>query len=206
MHIYRYGAICAHLYIIGSRNMKKNPRRRPDKITAPDLAGNEIAEAIFHAVKAADNVARQMEDKWGVDKLPTLVSAATAAKFGSAKAKFDLAILQNDVDDVVKRATVMARGWKALDAEAERNGHRPIFQSAWTWRDDDGMAHAFVRDTGEAFKYGKQHPGVVVWTIDEIIRVAAAFRKKTKKLGVTAKAVFTGAVVTKIDLDDEIPF
>ncbi len=56
-----------------------------------------------------------MEIKWGCDRLPGLVAPQTAAKFGSAKAKLDAAIELNVAADVARTASVMLRGWAALD-------------------------------------------------------------------------------------------
>lgn len=185
-------------------------KQRPDKITAPEFFGDENAESIFHSVSAVDYVAQQMEDKWGCNRLPKLVSAETAAKFGSAKAKLDQAISENDAEAVTKRASVMQRGWEALDKEATAKGERPVSAVAWTWRDDDARAHAFVKDTAEAIAYGNDNPGVAVWTMAEVVRVVAAFDDRYKNLGNAAKIAFPGAEIVKIknrkNFSDEIPF
>lgn len=185
-------------------------RQRPDPITHPDSFLRRTDEVIFHALQPVDQTARQMEDKWGVDRLPTLVSVETAAKFGSAKAKLDAAIFQNDVDEVTKRAGVMQKGWIALDKEATERGHAPVEPQAWTWRDDDDKPHAFVRDVAEAHAYGKAHPGVAVWTMAEVIRVAANFDDLSKNIVSGTKVAFPGAEVSAIKskklVADEIPF
>jgi len=184
--------------------------QRPDKITAPDFFGDENAETIFHSISAVDYVAQKMESKWGCDRLSKLVSADTAAKFGSAKAKLDRAISENDAQAVTKRASVMQRGWEALDKEATARGERPVSAVAWTWRDDDARAHAFVKDTAEAIAYGNDNPGVAVWTMAEVVRVVDAFNKQYENLGNKAKIAFPGTEIVKIKnrkkLSDEIPF
>ena len=151
-----------------------------------------------------------MEDKWGVDRLETLVSVDTAARFGSAKVKLDESIFQNDATEVAKRAGIMQRGWEALDREATERGHTSLSITAWTWRDDGGRAHAFVRDVAEAHQYGKENPGVAVWTMAEIIRIVDNFDHFSKNLPSEAKVAFPGAEVSAIKnkgkLDDDIPF
>ena len=52
----------------------------------------------------------------------------------------------DDADEVARRASVLARGWEALDKEATAAGHQPEEVEAWLWRDEDGKPHAFVRD------------------------------------------------------------
>ena len=185
-------------------------RQRPDKLTNFNDINNEVAEAIFHSVAVVDRVAHRMEEKWGVNRLPKLVSPETAAKFGSAKAKFDKAIDDNDADEVSKRAGVMERAWIALDKEAVDRRQRPLEVDAWVWRDDDGQPHAFVKDTAEALKYGKENADVRVYTMAEIARIAAVFNDKCKNIGNEIKAVFPGSEITKVKTrglaDDEIPF
>jgi len=200
--------VCAPHGDWGPRRRKiamKKKSRKPDPFTAPELVGSEVAEAIYHALRPLDATATAMEDKWGVDRLPSLVGVDMAARFGAAKAKLDVAIAANDAAEVTKRAGVLLRGWQAMDAEAEQAGAKPMSVSAWTWRDDSDQPHAFVRDEAEARAYAKANPGVSVWSIGEVVRVAAMFDRETQKIGTAAKAVFPAATVQG-RLDDDIPF
>ena len=185
-------------------------RQRPDKLTAPETFTNPIADGIYHALRPLDAVASRMEEKWGVDRLPGLVTPATASRFGAAKAKLDAALEADDVDAVVHRAAVMTRGWEALDAEAAAAGHKPVEGEAWLWRDDNDVPHAFVRDAADAIRYCKAIPGVRCWTMSEIVRVAAAAEERSSLIG-RVKETWPGAEVTDIKrknevLDDELPF
>lgn len=185
-------------------------RQRPDKLTAPETFTNPIADGIYHALRPLDAVASRMEEKWGVDRLPDLVTPATASRFGTAKAKLDAALEADDVDAVVHRAAVMIRGWEALDAEATAAGRKPVEVEAWLWRDDNDVPHAFLRDASDAIRYGKANPGVRCWTMSEIVRVAAAAEERSSLIG-RVKETWPGAEVTDIKrknevLDDELPF
>ena len=186
----------------------KRGRRRPDKITAPETYGDPISDAIFHSVQSLDRVVVEMDEKWGVDRLPALVSAETAAKFGSAKAKLDAALERNDDVEVARRCSVLARGYAAMDKEAERLGREVMKPQAWVWRDEDGNPHAFVRESAEAIAYGKDNPGTAVFTMAEISRMSAIFQDETDKIGTTVKQTFPGATIVRIDdkvPDDELP-
>ena len=185
-------------------------RQRPDKLTAPETFTNPIADGIYHALRPLDAVASRMEERWGVDRLPDLVTPATASRFGTAKAKLDAALEADDVDAVVHRAAVMIRGWEALDAEATAAGRKPVEVEAWLWRDDNDVPHAFLRDASDAISYGKANPGVRCWTMSEIVRVAAAAEERSSLIG-RVKETWPGAEVTDIKrknevLDDELPF
>lgn len=185
-------------------------RQRPDKITAPETFSNPIADGIYHALRPLDAAASRMEEKWGVDRLPDLVTPETASRFGMAKAKLDAALEADDVAAVVHRASVMMRGWDALDVEATAAGHQPVDVVAWLWRDDDDVPHAFVRDASDAIRYGKANTGVRCWTMGEIVRVAAAAEERSSLVG-RVKETWPGAEVTADrpksgDLNDELPF
>jgi hypothetical protein len=183
-------------------------KQRPDKITNPFDFGSAAAEQIYHAVAALDEVVGQMENKWGADRLPRLVSAETAAKFGSAKARLDAAISVDDPDEVTKRAAVMQRAWKALDAEATKMGAAPISVDAHVWRDDSDQPHAFCRTNAEALAYAKENAGTITWTLEEIVRVAAMFEDGKMKLLTQVKQAFPGARVKRVEdkLDDDLAF
>ncbi len=185
-------------------NAARRARRRPDKITAPEKYAKPIQDSIYHAIAALDEVATRYEEKWGIDRLQKIVPPETASRFGSAKAKLDAALDLDDADDVARRASVLARGWEALDKEATAAGHQPEEVEAWLWRDEDGKPHAFVRDVADAVKYGKRHPGVVIWSMSEVVRTAAAFAEEMGKLGTEAKAAFPGAEIVDIR-DKEVP-
>ena len=188
----------------------KNRRRRPDKITNRSDYTNPIKDSIYHALAALDQVVIRCEQKWGVDRLPKLVPPETASRFGSAKAKLDAAIEVDDADEVARRASVLARGWEALDKEATAAGHEPSEVDAWIWRDENDQPHAFVRDTADALKYMQNHKNVVVWSMPEIVRTAAAFLEEAGKLGEKVKTTFPGAAVVDIRNkkvpSDDIPF
>ena len=59
-------------------------------------------------------------------------------------------------------------------------------------------------------QYMQNHKNVVVWSMPEIVRTAAAFREEAGKLGTEVKKTFPGISVTEIRQkgmpNDEIPF
>lgn len=189
----------------------KTKRRRPDHILDREGMGDSVAEAIHHAIKPLDKIASDAEMKWGCDRLPELVSPELAARFGSAKAKLDAAIMANDPQDVAHRADVLARGWAAMDAEATKRGHKPLQPEAWSHTTRDGFKCAIARSNADAFKAIKTMPefeGVAVYSLEEVGRILEA----STLLNVVKKN-FPDAVVEDIrprlsrqSLDSDIPF
>ena len=71
-------------------------RPKPDHLLNEALHGDAIADSIHHSIMPVDEIAARLELKWGCDRLPGLVSPDTASRFGSAKAKLDTGIQDND--------------------------------------------------------------------------------------------------------------
>ena len=75
-----------------------------------------------------DHVAREMENMWGVGRLPLLVDGELRARFERQGLRFNTALEQawqsefltrDMLDGVAKAAGGMERAWKALDAAAK---------------------------------------------------------------------------------------
>ena len=186
-------------------------REKPDAFTNSDQLGNVVAEAIHHALKPLDRTATDMELKWGCDRLPGLVSPATASLFGSAKAKLDAAIESNDPQETLRRANVMARGWVKMDTEATGRGHKALSPQIWCHTTSKGFKVAVARSEADAIKSIRSMPeleGVAVYSLDEIAHILSA---QANSLVDAAKKAFPESVVTDVrpkrkKFDDEIPF
>jgi hypothetical protein len=192
----------------------KTERRRPDIFTDPKVYGDSIRDAIHHAILPLDRAASEMELKWGCERLPSLVSPETAARFGSAKAKLDAAILANDPQEVARRATVMIRGWAKMDLEATEMGHEALSPDIWSHTTSTGFKLAVARsnaDTLKSIRTDDRLEGVAVYSLDEIARILEA---ESYRLLDTVKKTFPEAKVAKTRkkkapaplFDDGVPF
>ena len=189
----------------------KTQRRKPDHLLDYEVVGNSTAEAIHHAIKPLDKIASDAEMKWGCDRLPELVSPELAARFGSAKAKLDAAIIANDPQDVTHRADVLARGWAAMETDATQRGNEALVPDVWSYTTDDGFKCAIARSNADAIKAIRTMPefeGVAVYSLEEVGRILEA-----NTLLNVVKKNFPDAVVEDIrprlsrqSLDSDIPF
>ena len=167
-------------------------------------------DQMYGAMKPVDAIAAELELRWGAGKLETLVTPETAAKFESARAKLDVAIFNRDPEVVIQRAGVMVRGWKALEAEALRLGHKPMPPELWYATapaefGDEQMQFVIAKDNSAATLAQTDLP---VYTVTEVARIIRAWRGN---LGVdTVKDIFAGAEIIRIDgefeEDKEMPF
>lgn len=167
-------------------------------------------DQMYGAMRPVDAIASEMELRWGVGKLETLVTPETAAKFESARAKLDVAIFNKDPELVTQRAGVMVRGWKALEAEALRLGHKPAPPELWYAKAPeeyglDEMQFVIAKDNSAATLAQTDLP---VYTVTEVARIIRLWRSQSDVSKV--KNIFAGAEVVRMDgdlIDDkEIPF
>jgi hypothetical protein len=184
--------------------------RRPDPITNPLVVGNVDAGIIYSAIQPLDQIANEMECKWGVGRLERLVSVETAAKFGAAREKLNAAIEAQDADEVVKRSKVMCRAWQALDAEATAGGHRKIVAEVWVAEDDQGNLFSVVKTLADAIDLQKNGVTGAVYHLQEIGRIIAMF-KRSAPVVQFAKGAFQNANIeairpTQDNFNDPIPF
>ena len=102
---------------------------RPAPVTSFDPTADPLAPseyAIRAIIDGLDQVAVEMERKWGVGRLRLLVSDLLRAKFDAQKDKLDAAIATNQEHYIRAQAEGMKRAWAALDKAASEAGHRPL--------------------------------------------------------------------------------
>lgn len=160
---------------------------------------------IQEALEPLDRVAVEMEGKWGVGRLPRLVTPDMAAKFASARQKLDEAIRANDLEAVVSKAAVVIRGWQALDKAATEAGHKTYPEAVWS-KQHRGTKYTIVLDRADVNKVAKdsKDPDNVI-TLDELLVVWDDFQGR--RFVQETKTLFPGATVEGIkELDDDIPF
>ena len=109
---------------------KPNPRDLEPLPPSPAFLAS-IDPAMNAALAPLDRIAADMESTWGVDRLIGLVSPETAARFGAARRKLDLAIRSKSSEEAAAKAAVLCRGWVALDTEARALGHEPDRVERW---------------------------------------------------------------------------
>jgi len=146
------------------------------------------------AVERLDEVALDMERKWGADRLPRLVDPALAARFDAQRDKLDEALRSDRPDAVATQAAAMERAWKALDAAALAAGARPLSPTVWeVTLPSTGEIVAIVRTAEEASAIARDRKGAV-YTLAEVAVAIDAFGDEVR----ATKAAFPGAEVTAV--------
>ena len=192
--------------------MRNRQPQRPDPITNPLDYSNPKKEMIYHALERLDAVATSCENRWGSGRLPGLVDPDMAAKFGSAKAKLDACIMNDDVEGVIRRASVMVRAWQALDKAAAESGAEKVTSKCRIVTAAAGRSYAICKDEATAREVvrSKTAGDASVWSLQEVVRVLESDRHNLVSV---TKDIFKDAEVGGIKkkekkqaLNDEIPF
>ena len=193
------------------KQMKKPGRQTRQKKSDRILHGSQSKDAIMcdYALAPVDRLAIQMDEKWGIDVLPELVSVSMSQKYGSAVAKMNAAVEAGDVEECRKRCEVVIRGLQAMDAEAERIGAQRASTDVWEV-EIDGKLFGVMKDGRSWRTIKKQRPELELLTLREVGLAYSWFRDNwAGELEKAAKQSFPSAEIMDIKgklFDDPIPF
>jgi len=189
----------------------KRPKRprKPDPLLNADATYED--RLCYAALGPFDRLGREMEDKWGIDRLPELVSTDTAFRSGKLMADLNDAINAADPEKVAKLAEIGIRALHKMDKEAKAAGHTPN-PDFWEM-EHEGFKFAILRDMRQWPEMKKQRPDLVIFSESEIAIAMKAFGEvgiieATKKAfpGAEIVRVSKPMKITNTELEDEIPF
>ena len=187
--------------------MAKRPTRqkKDDRILHKGATANEIKADL--SLAPFDAAARAMDKRWGIDRLPEIVSTESAAKWGKAMAGLNGAIDANDPDKVKFWVEICLRGLAAMDAEAVSLG-RPVSDPMIWEHEYEGQVYGIIEDGREWPTAYAKRPGIAIFSMRE---VAIALHEHRNGLVNAAKLAFPGAEVKhvrrpKADLEDDLDF
>lgn len=187
--------------------MAQRPTRqkKDDRILHKGATANEIRADL--SLAPFDKAVREMDKRWGVDRLPELVSVESAAKWGKAVAGLNGAIDAQDPDKVKFWVEVCLRGLTAMDAEAVALG-RPVSDPMIWEHEYEGTVYGIIEDGREWPAAYAKRPGIAIHTMRE---VAVALHEHRNGLVNAIKLSFPGAEVKAVrrpqaDLEDDFDF
>lgn len=162
-----------------------------------------------------DETAAQMERRWGVDRLPRLVSPETTARFKHWADKLNAAI-EHGGGNVAELAGIVERGWKAMDAEATAAGHEPMApayaEAEWAPGRLFAVAHDDAHRQTLVARNKAEGRDVSVFTVADLARLVASIPDVARIM-----ELFPGAYIAaqpalhrpgkrRMEVADEIPF
>ena len=180
-------------------------QKKDDRILHRGATANEIRADL--SLAPFDKAVREMDKRWGVDRLPELVSVESAAKWGKAVAGLNGAIDAQDPDKVKFWVEVCLRGLTAMDAEAVSLG-RPVSDPMIWEHEYEGTVYGIIEDGREWPAAYAKRPGIAIHTMRE---VAVALHAHRNGLVDAIKLSFPGAEVKAVrrpqaELEDDFDF
>ncbi|MGB0410189.1 MAG: hypothetical protein ACPGFA_01265 [Pikeienuella sp.] len=175
-----------------------NPRhKRPpkfDTLTSPEVRGDY--NRVAYAMAPFNRVSHEMDQKWGIDRLPELVSPDLANRFGDSMTRLTDAIVAVDVDGVLSWSGDCIKGFAALDAEAERTGQPKADLAVWEI-EIDGQRIGVMRDDRSWQSIQAARPDLKLITLREAAIAVLAY-DLTGEVVTATKTAFPDAKVTAI--------
>ena len=180
-------------------------QKKDDRILHKGATANAIKADL--SLAPFDAACREADKRWGVDRLPELVSVESAAKWGKAVAGLNAAIDAEDPDKVKFWVEVCLRGLAAMDAEAVALG-QPLSDPMIWEHEFEGTIYGIIEDGREWPAAYAKRPGMAIYTLRE---VAVALHAHKNGLVNAVKLSFPGAEIKAIrrkpeELEDEIDF
>ncbi|USO03714.1 MAG: hypothetical protein H6853_00020 [Rhodospirillales bacterium] len=177
----------------------RKPYINPDALRAAQQAMAPDHYKKRSLTEGLDYLAREMEIKWGVDRLPLLVSDQMRGAFYRQKDLLDEALQSGDLTLIDIQVGGMKRAWQALDQAATQAGQPVLSADIWEVRlPVSGRVVAIVKTSAEAHAIAR--PDLETWTITEIAQLIDGMDESVAKI----KQLFPGAEVTAIT-KKEIP-
>lgn len=184
------------------------PDKKFDRLLSPAATKDEIR--CDYACAPFERAADEYNRKWGIDRLPGLVSPAMAEKFGRAVAHLNECMNRHAPEETAAAAENCIKGLHAMDREACFAGHQPASPEIWQI-EFGGKDLVFIRQADMWQAAQDAVPGCTVYTLAE---AAHALAQCNLPLVSDIKAAFPGAQISavrkatelEVCLDDEIPW
>lgn len=183
-------------------------------VQAPPLTRSMTLTAMDDIIRTVDEHARQINHRWGFNRLPHLVPLEWTERFRSQKRKWELACFEcvgslkpDDLERVRKHGTAMLRAFDALERAAVDAGHSPSPATWWEFELADGTPVLLVRDRAELSQVDTGGRAAQIWSLEEVASIIARFPEFIR-----VKDSFPGAEVIQMStsrpvrdaLDDEL--
>lgn len=158
------------------------------------LAGKEWMDEV-------DFLQIELEKKWGRDRLRMLVDVVTREKFDRQRYLYKQSVWEGQLEDVKREAERMIKALKKLDKLATETGKKPIDPTVWEVRLENGIVAAIVKEPDALDRVTNDGRYVIVYTLEELGKLISA-----DSFILTAKEIFPGAEVTKVNMKITDPF
>lgn len=188
---------------------------------APPPTRNQLLNRAADIITLVDTRAKEVNRRWGHNRLPYLVPLEWMEKFKRQKNSWDMAAfectgspLPADLERMKVQGEAMLRAYDKLEQIATESGRGGLPAGQWEFELKDGSLVILVQDKADMAQVERHGREAQVWSLDEIAEVIQNFPILS-----AAKDTFPDAEVMQVEvatsrkvkdkLDDElsdIPF
>tara|TARA_R110002124_G_scaffold46202_1_gene138839 strand:- start:266 stop:874 length:609 start_codon:yes stop_codon:yes gene_type:complete len=194
--------------------VKRKPKHKTadDSWTAPAMFSDHRLDTCNSAINSVDQVARKLEQLWGIGRLERLASPKLAVQFEQARQNFNAAANGDDSNYLADKAANLITGWKALEQSAVKNGNKPDDPKVWHFigPNDLGNKKYAIVDHSSEVNDTIYKSADCVYSLDEVARIIAEWENThLGDMAAKVKELFPKSKITRIkdgDFIDEIPF
>lgn len=168
--------------------------------TLPPPTKHMVLEQIKTVIETVDRHAREVNVRWGFNRLPHLVPVKWAEGFAKQKRAWETACFEcagslspADLERVRTEGATMIRAYDKLATIATEQGETQYPPTRWEFELKDGTPVVLVRDRSELAQVDLGGRKGQVWSLDEIADVIAKFPDIAR-----AKECFPGAEVIQL--------
>lgn len=180
--------------------MAKRPKvreKKDDRLLFQRSTQNQIRCDM--SLAPLDRAMAEIEKKWGINRLPELISVESADKWAKAVFNLNSAVDSEDPEKVKFWVEVCLRGLKAMDEEAVKMGHQISDPMIWEY-EYEGTTFAIIEDGREWPAAYEKRKGIAIHTMRE---VAIALHAQRNGIVDAVKLAFPGAEVQAIRTPNE---
>jgi hypothetical protein len=153
------------------------------------LTKHEKVDQVAITVRAVDERGKEIERKWGIGRLASLVPLDVADRYRAQQRKFNAAVWEYEPEQVRKHGEAMLRAYDKLDELATAAGHRHGPVEQWEFQ-ANGQLVVLVQDIASTSRVDLQGREARVWSLEEIANVI-----ERHPILIAAKDAFPGATV-----------
>ncbi len=170
---------------------------------APINQNRETAVAVQEIVDDVDEIATEMDAKWGVervvDKCPDI---NLKGRFLGQRQKFDDALLRSDnINEIHAHAQSLINGYKALDQAAGKAGIRTAFECGYLEVLRDGRVWRFITAGTQMQPDPDDKRHVTFVVIDACVNLLLG---EKNKLANEVTKTFAGTVIERVHRKDDL--
>lgn len=144
-------------------------------LQAPPPTKHMIVGKMADIIRTVDEHARELNRRWGFNRLPHIVPIEWTERFLTQKRKWELACFEctgspmpEHLDRVRKHGEAMLRAFDKLEEVAAAAGKSPTPAQAWEFELRDGSPVMLVRTRAEMAQIESKVP---VWSLEEIATI-----------------------------------